>query len=301
MGFNILLREVSAEMVEFFLLFGLHFLVIILFLAYYYNKSKSKQFCDSLSSAKSHLSAKRQLVTWRYVFYFLLGTPILIVFFSCTVPFIIRYILHFILLVLFGIILHISVPSWICKLRYKSYKCNCDFYEYSDFYPGIAFAVGFSGVLFLLPENLEFALILLLSYFLILILLYFFSPRKKLDEMAFSKEYALTSVSDLQNFLIENINKKKIITFVHGGCEFCKLQIGEINRLNQLAKKFIRVLDLTKGKMIDSFIFQFLNIDTQNLSYPSSLIIENGISTDTKEGVLSLVELEQFLSTTEYF
>ena len=292
MGLQFLLNGTTTAFAELFISFGIALIFVIILALYYFIRSKKKKFCDNL------VSTKRQLFIWRVAFYGLLLIPVSIIFFSCVYPFFIKYLLHLIFLFLIWKTFKFSFPSWICKSLYKDYKCNCDRYEYYDFYPGLALSFVFSTVLFFLSEIFLLAFALFSFYIIILVALYFLIPKKKMDDLVFSSESMLTSLEDLQIFLTTHMNKKKLITFVHPGCEFCTLQLSEINQLTYPNTKFVRILDPSKVDFSNNFFFEFLNIDINTLSYPTTLIIQNGISADIKEGVLSLLELKSLFSAT---
>ena len=260
----------------------------------HYFFSKKEKYCLSLNNNNS-----KNLAYWRYSLY-LFSFSFFFYFFtllSYSSDFrILFYLLSFLFIV---ILLDISLPSWFCKKNMILTNCNCDYYNYKDFSVVVIFSMVGVFCLFIFSINkLNFLSFLFLFFYnFALISIYLFFPKKVEASFSFPSDLVLKSIDDLQNFLITNINKRKIIFLVKSGCDFCQLQLNELNLLTPEERKFVKIINFSTPVMIDSFVLEFLNItmDRNIINFPTGIIIENGINSDVKEGVISSIELNYML------
>lgn len=238
---------------------------------------------------------KQNLRWWRYGLYGAVLSAIFASYYSFVFPNLIKITFHMMFLIGTLVTLNISLPAWMCKKRGIMFHCNCDYYQYQDFLPMILVGLLGSISFLFLPE--ELTNINLFSWTLVMALLYNYAPTKPAKSIFVPDNLSLTSIDQLQAFLMVNPNSRKLITLVHGGCDFCELQINEIEKLAESEQENTKVLDLTNQRNIDQFLIEFLNLGSNfdDIPFPSTLIIDNGLSFDRKDGVLTANELAMFL------
>ncbi|RMG30902.1 MAG: hypothetical protein D6732_15485, partial [Methanobacteriota archaeon] len=128
------------------------------------------------------------------------------------------------------------------------------------------------------------------------VLLYLIRPEKRIEPLKYPPELALHSLEELQEFLMTDPYQRKLITVLKAECDFCKLQAEEVAGIPDLNRLY-RIIDLTEKDHLDPFILEFLNFeDPSKIKVPTSVIIENGLSFDRKDGVLTRDELLAILS-----
>jgi hypothetical protein len=238
---------------------------------------------------------KRNLIFWRFGLYGAVINAFLISYFTFIDQNIIRILFYIIFIICTLSCLTISFPPWICKNNGLMQHCNCDYYEFNDFI--FLLLLGSFGSISFIFVIEEYALILLFILVLIQVLTYFYSPMKPPKSIFVPEEISISNLDEIQQFLIDNPKGRKLITLIHSGCDFCELQIDEIMKLTETVKSNIKVLDLTLISEYDPFLLEFLSLNEaiEEIPFPSTLIIENGLSFDRREGVLTVNELQEMV------
>ena len=215
------------------------------------------------------------------------------VFFLLSNPSVLRFVFYIAFPYFTIVTLNISLPAWFCKFNKQSYLCNCDYYTYRDF--EIVLLLGtVTGILMIIFP--QYQLIPIISTFL-LVLIYFFIPTKEVDILNYPRELQIENEEQLQLFLMSQSDKRKVILLIHSGCDFCELQINELNELSDDLYENVRILDFTNGSMLNDFFLDYLNIERnyESMQFPATLIIDNGMSFDRRMGILSATEMTMIL------
>ena len=271
--------------VIFFFLYAM--VTLSLFIILYF-RTKKEKYCQSLGNSPNNL------IYWRYSLYsFSISLGLYwFSFFNYLLD--IRFLFFFLSLIFIAILLSISLPSWLCKKNNIVTECNCDYYKFRDFVPVIACTVIGASIFFFLSVTINYiSIYFMIIYALILCILFFFTPKKDEEKLHYPPELFINSIGDLQTFLITDIDKRKIIFILKSGCEFCQIQVNELTQLGIKERKYLRILDFSESIMLDPFVFDFLNIspDKSKLNFPTGIVIESGINSDIKEGVMLSSEL----------
>lgn len=272
-----------------FVALGVDFIVLLSFAGYSYFKYGSPKICNEIEKTE------RDLYFWRIGLYSAVLAGWLMAFFTVAVPSPLKYLFHLVFLVSTMVTLWISLPAWICKKRNLSLICACDIYKYNDFELMLLLGVIGSFAFLVLPST---AAAYWLLAFLVTVagLLYVIKPEKKIEPLKYPRELALHSLEELQEFLMTDPYQRKLITVLKAECDFCKLQAEEVVGIPDLSRLY-RVIDLTDKDQLDPFILEFLNFeDPSKIKVPTSVIIDNGMSFDRKDGVLTRDELMAILS-----
>ncbi|MCH8908788.1 MAG: hypothetical protein IH840_17015 [Candidatus Heimdallarchaeota archaeon] len=176
--------------------------------------------------------------------------------------------------------------------------CHCDFYKYNDFIPMLI--VGSIGALnfAIFPLNQLQALTLLIIYILYALVIAFLLPQKEIQPLKYPPQLLIQNIDQFQEFLMTNPQERKLITMVKATCDFCAIQVAELNQIPlDILSSRLRILDLSIMK-IDPILGMTLNISPDELDkvpVPSTRVYDAGMEVELKEGVLSSPEIQALL------
>ncbi len=272
-----------------FITLGFDFIVLLLYYVYSYLIYGSPKVCNEIEKTE------KSLFIWRQALYLAVLSGWLISFFTAVVPSPIKFLFHITFVISTMVTLSISLPAWICKKRGLTLLCACDIYKYNDF--ELMLLLGTVGsIAFLFLPSVEIGYLLLAFLVVAALLLYLLRPEKKISPLKYPPELALHSLEELQEFLMTDPYQRKLITVLKAECDFCKLQTEEVSGIPDL-KRLYRVIDLTEKDHLDPFILEFLNFEEPSkIKVPTSVIIDNGMSFDRIDGVLTRDKLLAILS-----
>ena len=252
-------------------------------------KYSSPKLCNDIEKSE------KDLKIWRKGLYLAVLSGWAISYFSVISPSPIKFLFHFSFVSATTTTLVISLPAWVCKKRRLSLLCACDIYRYNDFELMLLLGITGSLAFIMLPSN-DAAIWLWLFLLSAASILYFGKPKKKIEHLKYPEELALRTLEELQEFLMADPSQRKLITVLKAECDFCKLQAEEMATIPDIGRLY-RVIDLTHPEYLDPFILEFLNFeDPSRIKVPTSVIIDNGMSFDRKDGVLTKDELLAILS-----
>ncbi len=265
-------------------------IVLIGFAIYLANRYSNVTICNQLTKTKVHLR------WWRNGLYVAVVSGWLISIFTAPVPSFARFVFHLSFLGGTLVTLYVSIPSWICKKRNLSMVCACDIYEYNDF--ELMLMHGMFGSFALLFATNSVHALAIFSYLLsVAIILYITRPPKIIPPLKYPPELEIRTVEQLQDFLMHDPMRRKLITLLRSECDFCKLQVEEISYVSPMYD-VLRVIDISDETQIDHFLLQFLNFEEpEKIKVPTSLIIENGMSFDRKDGIMTKDEILAILQS----
>ncbi len=281
------MNQMSLVTLSDYVIIGADIIMILMVVVQHYVNSKDEKNCQTIVVGPKNLQA------WRYALYGAVLSGWLSVFFLLSNPSVLRFVFYIAFPYFTIVTLNISLPAWFCKFNKQSYLCNCDYYTYRDF--EIVLLLGtVTGILMITFP--QYQLIPIISTFL-LVLIYFFIPTKEVDILNYPRELQIENEEQLQLFLMSQSDKRKVILLIHSGCDFCELQINELNELSDDLYENVRILDFTNGSMLNDFFLDYLNIERnyESMQFPATLIIDNGMSFDRRMGILSATEMTMIL------
>ncbi|MDH5401785.1 MAG: hypothetical protein OEY49_04765 [Candidatus Heimdallarchaeota archaeon] len=275
-----------------YLMVGLEVILLGMIIFHLVNKGKIPDNCKQI------LINERMMIKWRYNLYLMVSFSWLIAYFTTINSSPVKFLFHSLFTFLIIDNLRISIPSYVCKKNGLGGSCACDNYKYNDFYPliGLGIIGSFSLLFFNFTEIDGFLVIIGLS--LLSVSIYYFLPLKDVTTLKYPEELLISDIDNLQEFLITNPTSKKLVILLNSSCDFCEIQVKELNDLpNEFRNNAIRIIDLTNKETIDPIISFTLNINTgDKIPVPATIIFDAGMVIEQKDGVLSKEELE-FLIT----
>jgi hypothetical protein len=193
--------------------------------------------------------------------------------------------------------LYISVPPYICKKIGHGGTCACDVYEHHDFYPMIG--LGIIGTLLLSLYELDAteSLFIFIPIMLLSVVIFFFIPKKEIQPLKYPKELRIDTIDEFQQFIMTNPNERKLITILKPTCDFCTMQVDELNQIPyDMLSGRLRILDLAFEDELDPLLIMTLNItDFSKLPVPSTRVYDSGMEIELKEGILTYPEIQDLL------
>lgn len=258
---------------------------ILLNIGYHFVSTSKEGSCNNVTFS-SH-----QLVIWRYALYNMVVSVWIAALLTFTYPTAFRILFHLTFLTAISYNLYGSLPAWFCKKFHNAFHCNCDYYEYKDFELVLVVGTLLALLIAIFPD---LGLPMLLAGLLFLGFIYMFIPKKEVEKLKYSENLVISTIDDLQNFIAVDPGHKKIISLLHSGCDLCSIQIAEINSLDESILRYVRVIDFTDDPDFDPFMLDFLNLsrDYKQISFPSVLLIEDGINFEKIDGIFSVDDLE---------
>lgn len=240
---------------------------------------------------------RHMLTRWRRYLYLAIFATWVIAFTIFIEKSTIRFFFHpiFVLPTLYT--LDKSLPTWICKRIGIANACNCDIYEYNDFYPMIALASIGNLVFALTTLDLYGGVALLFSLVVLSLCIYSFIPAKHYDDIDINENLKISDIDAIQEFLMHNRMSKKIIILLDSKCQFCEIQLNEIKALREeILTNNIRLIDLTNSEM-DPMVSFALNINSpETIKIPTSIIFDSGMVVDHNEGLMDQMQIENILT-----
>ena len=192
-----------------------------------------------------------------------------------------------------------SLPTWICKQIGIANACNCDIYEYNDFYPMLA--LGSIGNLVFAFTTLDLigGVALLFSLVVLSLCIYYFIPSKHYDDIDIDDKMKVRDIDEIQEFLMMDRMSKKIIVLLDSKCQFCEMQINELFAIDpKILSKSVRLIDMTNVDELDPMVAFSLNINNpENIKNPTSIIFDSGMVVDHNEGLLDQTQLQNILTS----
>ncbi len=264
--------------------------IVLLGIAFYfYQKSNNPSNCRSL------LVDRKMLKNWRFNLYSSIYITWIISYTTFIKLSIIRILLHPIFLALVLYNLKISLPAWFCKIRGISSSCNCDRYVYSDFIPMLILGIVINLILIFSSVSILMENILLLIGTLISIIIIFI-PQKPSPTLMLEKELLINNIDEFQKFTMQSVDSSHILLLLDSKCEFCEIQLNELNKIQEEYKYRIKIIDITNRENMDPIIQMTLNIDNlQNFSVPYSYAFRGGMVVNQQEGVINYDQLNSLL------
>jgi len=281
------MNQLSFLTLSDFVILGADAILLTAIVIMHYINSKEEENCRNITVGP------KNLLVWRYAFYGSVLSAWLGVYFLLGNTSTVRFIFYIAFPYLTTITLNISLPAWFCKLNKQMYLCNCDYYTYKDFKLVLVYGTIIGILLILFP-----LLSVLILSMILLGLIYLFIPKKEIEGLNYPNELKISDESQLQNFLMKGSENRKIIILIHSGCDFCELQVNELNTLPNDMYDNIRILDFTNGSVLDDFHLDYLNIERnyESMQFPATLIIDNGMSFDKRMGILSSTDMDMILN-----
>ncbi len=242
---------------------------------------------------------KAMLIRWRYFLYIAIFATWGIAFAIFIEKSTIRFFLHPLFLLPTLYTLEKSLPTWICKQIGIANACNCDIYEYNDFYPMLALASIGNLVFAFTTLDLIGGVLLLLGLLILSVLAYLLIPAKHYDDIDIEDQMKVSDIDEIQNFLMIDRMSKKIIVLLDSKCQFCEIQLNEIRALDpEILSKSVRLIDTTNIEVLDPMIAFSLNINKpETIKIPTSVIFDSGMVVDHNEGLMDRMQLISLLTS----
>ncbi|MHA2253674.1 MAG: hypothetical protein ACXAD7_25165 [Candidatus Kariarchaeaceae archaeon] len=274
-----------------FILIGADTIGLLIVIAYFVNKGTSLLKCMHISIVQ------KQLMYWRFCLYSSVFSAWIGAIFTFSIPSLIKIAFHIFVDISLGYMFYISLPLYTCKRLGHGGTCACDSYTYTDLIPMAVLGVVGTIVLVIFDFSGVESILMLVPYAILSYIFFKYLPRKEVLPLKYPKELRLLNIDQYQEFIMNNPSEKKLITIVKPTCDFCSMQVDELNQIPEdlLLSRF-RIFDLAYKEEIDPILSIYLNIaDFSTLPVPSTRIYDGGMEVELKEGIITSIEIQAIL------